>query len=115
MLDPGLGHFDHVIAMDSIIHYRPDDAARVLAGLAERVSRSVVCTFAPRTPMLAVMHAVGRLFPSSATRAPAIVPVSFGDLTRRFHATAGPGWQIGRSERVSSAFYKSQALEVLRQ
>lgn len=113
MLDRRLGHFDHVIAMDSIIHYQTEDAARVLAGLAERAGRSVVCTFAPRTPLLAAMHAVGRLFPSSATRAPAIVPVSLGDLTRRFHAAAGPGWRIGRTERVSSAFYKSQALEIL--
>jgi magnesium-protoporphyrin O-methyltransferase len=113
MLDPALGRFDHVLAMDSIIHYQPEDAARVLAGLAARTNRSLLCTFAPRTPLLAAMHAVGRLFPSSATRAPAIVPVGSADLTRRFLANAGPGWRVGRTERVSSAFYKSQALEIL--
>ena len=36
---------------------------------------SILFTFAPRTPLLAVMHAVGRLFPRG-DRAPAIVPVA---------------------------------------
>ena len=114
MLDSGNGTFDYVIAMDSVIHYGPDDAARVLAGLARQTRRAVMCTFAPRTPLLATMHAVGRLFPSSATRAPAIVPVGFDTLTRKFLAAAGPAWQTGRTERISSAFYKSQALELVR-
>ena len=34
MLDPALGRFDHVVAMDSLIHYRADDIVGVLAGLA---------------------------------------------------------------------------------
>ena len=37
-------------------------------------TRSIVFTFAPRTPALSVMHAVGRLFPRG-DRAPAIEPV----------------------------------------
>ena len=36
MLDPALGEFDHVVAMDSLIHYRPADALPVIAGLAAR-------------------------------------------------------------------------------
>ena len=55
MLDKGLGHFDHVVAMDSIIHYDTEDAVNALAQLAERTSQSIVFTFAPRTPMLALM------------------------------------------------------------
>ena len=74
MLDPAVGRFDYVVAMDSLIHYRPHDTVRVLDGLAERTERSVLFTFAPRTPALSVMHAVGRLFPRG-DRAPAIEPV----------------------------------------
>ena len=74
MTDPALGRFDHVVAMDSLIHYVPGDAVRAVAGLAARAERSVAFTFAPRTPALAMMHAVGRLFPRS-DRAPAIEPV----------------------------------------
>src|SRR3982751_1707756 len=36
MFDPALGRFDHVVAMDSLIHYAPADTVRVLAGLAAR-------------------------------------------------------------------------------
>jgi len=63
MLDKSLGHFDHVVAMDSIIHYDTEDAVHALAQLAERTSKSIVFTFAPRTPMLALMISVGRLLP----------------------------------------------------
>src|ERR1700744_6094179 len=33
MLNPTLGKFDFVVAMDSVIHYRPADAVRIFAGL----------------------------------------------------------------------------------
>ena len=69
-----LGPFDYVVAMDSLIHYRLEDAVRVLGALAGSCSGSVAFTFAPRTSALAVMHALGRLFPR-ADRAPAIEPV----------------------------------------
>jgi magnesium-protoporphyrin O-methyltransferase len=38
MLSEGLGTFDHVMAMDSMIYYTGDDLGRALAGLAKRVS-----------------------------------------------------------------------------
>ena len=112
MLDPKVGRFDYVVAMDSIIHYTDRDAARVLAGLAERTSRAILCTFAPRTPALAVMHAVGRMIPGHANRAPAIGPVAHRRLTELFALRAATSWQAGRTERVSSGFFNSQALEL---
>jgi magnesium-protoporphyrin O-methyltransferase len=75
MLDKGLGHFDHVVAMDSIIHYDTEDAVNALAQLAERTSQSIVFTFAPRTPMLALMISVGRLLPRG-DRAPWLEPMA---------------------------------------
>jgi magnesium-protoporphyrin O-methyltransferase len=114
MSDAALGRFDHVVAMDSLIHYRADDIVGVLAGLAARTTHSMVFTFAPQTPPLAVMHAVGRLFPRG-NRAPAIVPVSETTLRRRIadHPQL-TGWSCGRTERISSGFYKSQAMELER-
>jgi magnesium-protoporphyrin O-methyltransferase len=111
MLDPALGRFDHVAAMDSLIHYEMGDAVRVMAGLAARTEASIVCTFAPRTPLLAVMHAAGRLFPRG-DRAPSIVPA--GPRAMRRAAGRIDGWQVGRTERVASGFYTSQALELVR-
>ncbi len=112
MHDPALGRFDHVVAMDSLIHYKARDVARVLAGLAERTDRSIIFTFAPRTTMLTMMHAVGKLFPRG-NRSPAIEPVR--PTTIRKHVGGHLNdWHIGRTHRVSVGFYISQALEVVK-
>ena len=114
MLDPRLGEFDFVVAMDSLIHYAPLDTCRITAGLAARTHDALLVTFAPKTPALALMHAVGRLFPRS-DRAPAIEPVGEQKLRRLLMSDEGlEGWRIGRSRRIASGFYQSQALEMTR-
>ncbi len=114
MLDPAMGRFDHVVAMDSLIHYRSADCVSALTSLADRCRGSILFTFAPRTPALALMHAVGRLFPRKE-RAPSIVPIADRALLR--HIACEPGlreFRIGRSERIVNGFYTSQALELRR-
>jgi len=114
MLDPELGPFDHVVAMDSLIHYRATDVVRALGGLAVRTRVSLLFTFAPRTPLLAAMHAVGRLFPKS-DRAPSIEPVSERGLRHLLSAEpALAAMAMGRSTRVQRGFYTSQAMELAR-
>ena len=114
MLDPSLGVFDHVVLMDSLIHYEPALAVRALDRLAARTRSSLLFTYAPRTPLLAAMHAVGRLFPQG-DRAPAIVPVAPPALSQRLADTPGLAhWQPRRTQRVASGFYTSQALEIAR-
>ena len=114
MLDPALGRFDCVVAMDSLIHYAAADAVRAVSSLAARADRSVLFTFAPRTPALALMHAVGRLFPRG-DRAPAIEPVSPAAIRGLLSAEPGLArWRPARTERIASGFYTSQALELLR-
>lgn len=113
MLDPGLGRFDHVVAMDSLIHYATPDMVGALEALAGRTRRSLLVTFAPRTPTLALMHRLGRLFPRGE-RAPAIVPVDEAALSRALAAARGlAGWRIGRTARIGHGFYTSQALELV--
>jgi len=114
MLDPSLGRFDYVVAMDSLIHYSTKDVAAALAQLALRVERSMLITFAPRTPVLASMHLCGRLFPRG-NRAPSIEPVSERWLLRSIDAEPALAcWAPGRTRRITSGFYISQALEVMR-
>jgi len=114
MLDPALGAFDHVVAMDSLIHYRPREVLSVLSGLAARTSGSIVFTFAPKTGPLTLMHVVGRLFPRG-NRAPAIEPVGEDALKDLIQAEPTlMGWRVGRCERIVSGFYTSQALELVR-
>ncbi len=112
MLDPTLGRFDHAVAMDSLIHYEQGDMVAMLSRLAANTESSVVFTFAPRTPALTMMHAVGRFFPRQ-DRAPAIEPVDAGALRR--HLTAEPAlgaWRVDRTARIDSGFYTSQAMEL---
>ncbi|WP_187972622.1 magnesium protoporphyrin IX methyltransferase [Aquibium microcysteis] len=111
MLSDRLGRFDAVVAMDSLIHYPLADAAEALARLSARTERSIVFTFAPRTPALAAMHAVGRLFPRG-DRAPAIEPVRPEAIAARIDGI--PGWHAGRTTRIGHGFYTSQAMEVVR-
>lgn len=111
MLDPDLGYFDHVAAMDSVIHYRTEDAVDALSQLAARTTGSIVFTYAPRTPLLAAMISVGRLFPRS-DKAPWLEPMAKEKLLRMMKDDEVlSSWELGRTERVSSGFYKSQAME----
>ena len=112
MLDAALGEFDYVVGMDSLIHYETADAVRVLAGLAQRTRRAMLFTYAPSNPALRAFRAVGRLFPRSE-RAPWIEPVAEKSLYRQL--AAEPllrAWSTGRTLRISSGFYTSQALEL---
>ena len=63
MLAEALGEFDYIVAMDSLIHYRLDDTLDALSALAARCRHGLCATYVPRTPLLAVMHAVGQWFP----------------------------------------------------
>lgn len=114
LLDPAFGTFDHVVAMDSLIHYEGGDIARTLAALAPRVGGSLIFTIAPRTPALTVMHAVGQLFPRG-NRSPAIAPISVDRLSRNMETQASlRDWRILQSKRITSGFYISQAVEARR-
>ncbi len=114
MLDPSFGAFDHVVAMDSLIHYPAREMVEAMTALAARTTTSLLVTFAPRTPALSVMHAMGRLFPRG-DRAPSIEPIGEASLFRRLEdSLGGQGWSRLRTRRIESGFYKSQALEMVR-
>jgi len=111
MLDAALGEFDHVVAMDSLIHYPCEQIAQALGRLAPRTRRSMLFTFAPRTPLLAAMHRVGRMFPRS-DRSPALEPVAAARLHLALHAElTASAWHAGRDTRIAHGFYTSHALE----
>jgi len=114
MLDESLGAFDHVLAMDSLIHYETADVLSALAALAARTRKSIVFTVAPWTPLLALMHTVGRLLPASE-RAPDIVPVRREHLAAALAARLGSDrWRIADHKRISTGFYKSEGFRLVR-
>ncbi|MCP9223835.1 magnesium protoporphyrin IX methyltransferase [Erythrobacter sp. LQ02-29] len=114
MLDPELGEFTHAIFMDSLIHYERDDIVAALARLAPRIERSILFTIAPRTRLLAAMHAAGQLFPRG-NRSPALSPIAPDRLAQAIARTPQLGdWRQGHCERVASGFYASQMQELVR-
>jgi magnesium-protoporphyrin O-methyltransferase len=114
MLDPALGEFDHIVAMDSLIHYGARDVMDVLAGLACRTRRSVLFTFAPRTFLLMAMWTAGRWFPRK-NRAPALQPIAESVLRQCVSRDPRRAQvSVGRPRVVDRGFYKSQAMELVR-
>ncbi|WP_310474997.1 magnesium protoporphyrin IX methyltransferase [Sandarakinorhabdus sp.] len=111
MLDASFGQFDHIVSMDVLIHYESDQIAAATAKLAERASHSLVFTFAPGTPLLRTVRAIGQFFPKS-DRSPSIIPVAH-DLLKARLSRSVPHAQLGRDQRVSRGFYTSHAQEVL--
>ena len=114
MLDPALGEFDHVVAMDSLIHYSLPDMVEMLNRLSRMSTRGIHFTYAPRTPALAAMHMVGKIFPRS-DRSPRIVPHATAALYKGISRSDNLSeWGLGRNARVSSGFYISHAQELKR-
>ena len=109
MLADGLGAFDHVMAMDSMIYYEAPDLGRALAHLCPRVRQSVVFTVAPRTAFLMAFWSMGKLFPR-ADRSPTMIPHDPRRLSREATRQGAIG-SIREVERVSRGFYISTCLE----
>lgn len=110
MLDPKLGQFDAVIAMDSLIYYTAQDIGDALAALEPRVSGPVVFTVAPRTPALMAMWYAGKAFPRS-DRSPVMIPHAHPKLAKAAKA-AGVRRMLRPVDRITSGFYISEALEL---
>ena len=104
MLEPRLGRFDYIVAMDSLIYYSADDIGKILDNIGPRLNESMVFTVAPRTTLLMAMWRVGKLFPRS-DRSPTMVPHTSAQIASQ---TKG---RIRELKRVTSGFYISQALE----
>lgn len=112
MLDPALGGFDYVVAMDSMIYYDRKDLAQALVGLYERVRHAIVFTVAPRTTLLSLMFFAGKLFPRG-DRSPQMVPHCLESLAEKLSQTNANA-RLEKVGRVSRGFYISTCLEVRR-
>ena len=110
MLDPKLGRFDAVIAMDSLIYYTAEDIGDALTRLEPRVTGPIVFTVAPRTPALMAMWYAGKAFPRS-DRSPVMIPHAHARLAKAAKA-AGVRRMLRPVDRVTSGFYISEAMEL---
>lgn len=114
MLDPSHGFFDYVVCMDSVIHYHCTDTVEVLAKLAQNTQEKIIFTFAPSNFMLEMMIRVGKVFPRK-DRSPTIVPIAEKTIMTAIEEHDQlASWKIGFTQKISSSFYKSQAMEIYR-
>jgi magnesium-protoporphyrin O-methyltransferase len=114
MLEAEERTYDFVLAMDSLIHYQARDIASALAilqGNTRARGSRILFTFAPRTPALMLMKSAGKLFPRD-DRSPAIEPVREKTLRKLIASELSEGTAVVNSKRISSAFYKSNAMEL---
>ena len=65
------GRYDTVICLDVFIHYPQAPAEDMVRHLASMAERHLIVSFAPYTPLLALLKGIGQLFPgpSKTTRA----------------------------------------------
>lgn len=110
MLDPSLGTFDYVVAMDSIIHYPTKDMLNIIEVLSRRATQAMIFSYPPRTIPLAMMWSVGKLFPRG-DKSPAIEPQPPKKL--RAALSNIENVKLGRTHRVSTGFYISEAQELI--
>jgi magnesium-protoporphyrin O-methyltransferase len=114
MLDSQYGVFDYVVCMDSVIHYQSPDTVQVLERLAQNTQEKIIFTFAPSNFLLESMIRLGKIFPKK-DRSPFIIPISEKKLQEQIELSSGlDRWSITFSQRVSSSFYQSQAMELTR-
>ncbi len=100
------GRYDTVICLDVFIHY-PQPAAeemvRHLAGLAER---HLIVSFAPYTPLLALLKSIGQLFPGPSRTTRAYTLRESGILA----AAAQAGFRPVRRSLNQAPFYFSRLI-----
>jgi magnesium-protoporphyrin O-methyltransferase len=111
MLDPELGIFDYVIGMDSIIHYPTKDMINIIESLSRMATKAMIFSYPPRTIPLAILWGVGKLFPRG-DKSPAIEPQPPKKLQNALSKINGI--TLGRTHRVATGFYISEAQELLK-
>jgi magnesium-protoporphyrin O-methyltransferase len=105
MVNPNLGNFDYVIAMDSLIYYSKRDLTSLLVELSSRTSHSIYFTLAPKTMLLMMMWYLGKIAPKG-DRSPVMVPQSLKAISRELDAKL----QLSDLGVINSGFYISHAI-----
>ena len=100
------GRYDTVICLDVFIHYpqaAAEEMVRHLAGLAER---HLIVSFAPYTPLLAILKGIGQLFPGPSRTTRAYTLREDGILA----AAAAAGFRPVRRSLNQAPFYFSRLI-----
>ena len=101
------GLFDVVICLDVFIHYPQPVAEEMVKHLCDLSKEKLIVSFAPYTPVLAILKNIGKLFPgpSKTTRAYTLRETGI------INAAKEKGFTVVRNKLNQAPFYFSKLIE----
>jgi magnesium-protoporphyrin O-methyltransferase len=100
------GRYDTVICLDVFIHYPQQPAEAMVRHLASMAERHLIVSFAPYTPLLALLKGIGQLFPGPSKTTRAYTLREEGIV----QAAAAAGFQPVRRSLNQAPFYFSRLI-----
>ena len=101
------GRYDTVICLDVFIHYPQEPAEQMVEHLASLAERRLLVSFAPYTPLLAVLKRIGELFPGPSKTTRAYTLRESGIVA----AAERSGFRLVRRSLNQAPFYYSRLIE----
>jgi len=101
------GLFDVVICLDVFIHYPQPVAEEMVKHLCDLSKEKLIVSFAPYTPVLAILKNIGKLFPGPSKTTRAYTLREKGIIK----AANAKGFTVVRKKLNQAPFYFSQLIE----
>ena len=101
------GSFHTVICLDVFIHYPQKAAEEMVEHLCGLSQKRLIVSFAPYTPLFALLKSIGQLFPGPSKTTRAYTLREDGIVS----AAKECGFELKRSKLNKAPFYFSQLIE----
>ena len=101
------GSFHTVVCLDVFIHYPQDAAEDMVQHLCSLTKERLIVSFAPYTPLLALLKKIGQLFPGPSKTTRAYTLNADGIIS----AAKKSGFTVKRSKLNQAPFYFSRLIE----
>ena len=101
------GKFDYVICLDVFIHYPQEVAEEMVKQLCDLSKSKLIVSFAPYTPLLAILKNIGKLFPGPSKTTRAYTLKENGII----NAAKEKGFVVRQRKLNQAPFYFSKLIE----
>ena len=104
------GSFNTVICLDVFIHYPQQEAEAMVKHLCQLSDERLIVSFAPYTPLLALLKGIGQLFPgpSKTTRAYTLRETGIIEAAKQ------SGFRVAKNKLNQAPFYFSKLIEFVK-
>jgi len=101
------GSYDYVICLDVFIHYPQNVAEEMVKHLCDLSKSKLIVSFAPYTPLLAILKNIGKLFPGPSKTTRAYTLKEYGII----NAAKAKGFVVVQKKLNQAPFYFSKLIE----